>query len=541
MKKKKFIYAALAMAMGLASCSSDDAAVDNTDGGNVAVTPTVDYKPVQSSVMKFLSNGEPVSNDGPVGVTNATSSTIDTGAAWDVVNNYLTEGAANYSKVDTSFMFVAEKDMEVELYPVYWGTGQASHEFGVFYYDTEGNLIKLPAGTLTKDNVQNAIGQKNNIPGFKISVKAGYRFGLYWNGDASYYTNVHQQGGQGGPGGYGPGRPGQSGQGNQNVIYTGSYTTSSLTYFSLNTLNPAYKTINNDCTKWYNSKFTSAHAGTFTDGDNTYIGIEDWTDFDYQDIVFMFNTKVKTTDETDVKPTPDPDPEPEPTPEPDPTPTPTPQPDPTPTPDPAEPEVTAKGGSVEVNLALNAERENGDYLESHLSVHVRDTTDFTLFIPVEAQYYCDADDMMIVAKHGDEYIRNEVKETTSMTIDGNVVTLNVTFSEKGITIASEGINSDVLKYLRKKYEDGLTFEVRNYYNETLTREALKELLDQSTIAFSNAPKTYVLAKGLNGDTVLTEDALACYVTPTDADKRTAPTAPLKSDHEKSNLYIYPLK
>lgn len=259
-------------------------------------------------------------------------------------------------------------------------------------------------------------------------------------------------------------------------------------------------------------------AGTFTANGKTYLGISKDGKGDFTDAMFMFTTALKTTTETEVTPDPIPDPTPDPTPD---------------------PIVTANNGSVEVNFAMNAEHEQGDWKDSHLSIHVRDTTDITFYIPIKAEYYCPQDDMQIVQKHDAAYQYNETNETMSMNINGTDVSLNVTFDTNGITIKSEGINADVLKYLRTTYGDGLTFEIHNYYNDGLNRTQLQQLLNQSTISFSNATKTYINAFGRYKNV---DDPLACRVKPTDETNRTTPPAEgVISEDEQSLLYIYPLK
>ncbi len=189
----------------------------------------------------------------------------------------------------------------------------------------------------------------------------------------------------------------------------------------------------------------------------------------------------------DVDPTPDPDPV-DPTPTPDPVdPTPTPDPDPAPTPD--KPSYENKG-MVEVNLSA---QDHKDEECSKLSVHVRDTCNFKVFIPVPATAYCEADDMYIVEKHYENMSYNEQTNVMEREINGQKVTLTVSYVADGIYIESQGINAKVLEYCRNVYGDGITFEVWNYYNiKKLTREELLKNLNEATIEFTdNQPYKYV--------------------------------------------------
>lgn len=127
--------------------------------------------------------------------------------------------------------------------------------------------------------------------------------------------------------------------------------------------------------------------------------------------------------------------------------------------------VSRMKAHVEVNLSIE-ERDETDYLASHLSIHVRDTVDVRVFIPLPIDYYCAADDMEIVQKHENGLLIHGGPERVEYNIAGNTVTLTVEFGEDGITVTTDGINAEVLKYLRENYGDGLTFEVWNYMNIT---------------------------------------------------------------------------
>jgi LysM repeat protein len=173
--------------------------------------------------------------------------------------------------------------------------------------------------------------------------------------------------------------------------------------------------------------------------------------------------------------------------------------------------VPAYGGEVEVNLSVNDKKDVDDYIATKLGIHVRDTTDVEVYIPVDAQYYCDADDMNIVLSHRLEIEQHSPKaEEIVYEVNGNKVRATVTFELGGIRIKTYGINADVLKYLREQYSDGITFEIWNYYNNSITREALKPMLDNTTISFTTDPGRYVNAFAkLNN----IKNAWDCVVTP----------------------------
>lgn len=142
---------------------------------------------------------------------------------------------------------------------------------------------------------------------------------------------------------------------------------------------------------------------------------------------------------------------------------------------------------VEINLSADSD------LIAHLSIHVRAVTDVDVFIPIPVDYYCKADDMAIVQKHYDELMIHGGPESVEYNINGTTVTMNVEFKEDGIRVWTEGIDENVIDYCYNTYGDGITFEVWNYLNGTLDRSGLLDLLDQSTVTFTNPPSKYVNA------------------------------------------------
>lgn len=150
---------------------------------------------------------------------------------------------------------------------------------------------------------------------------------------------------------------------------------------------------------------------------------------------------------------------------------------------------------VEINLSLNEEQTepgvteegetfNKDYISSHFSLHVRTARDVQVRIPVPVDYYCDADDMAIVKKHlEDHFVYGDQNHSLSLNINGSTVNVNVAYDAEGFTITTSGINETVINYLAENYEDGITFEIWNYFNNTITRAELQRLLNNSTVEF----------------------------------------------------------
>ena len=467
MRKFNF-FAAAVLALGLAACSSDNLSQDDGDKNEQqeAAKFTVSYAPSRASSVAMYSNNQPVQGESVVTIENTKplSNEVLQSAA-KVFVDLLPEDKDNLHTLPnkegvtdwtTNYLYVSN-GKPFTLYPAYSVTG--SHDIiGLYYYDEDGEMHEQD---IFDNNSQCPWGYYKNKDGIKITIARGYKFGFYikawsYNSWHTFYSNVSEN------------------------VYECS--------------------LENHKKYWDNNAClgNGVHSASFTYGGRTFFGFEDWefgnrTAFDLNDIVFMVDPAL------DVKDNPK---EEDKTPDPTPTPTPDPTPDPDPLPDPT-PAVVAGNGSVEVNFSINDRQYEAN--DTKLSIHVRDTTDVTLFIPTPADYYCPVDDMLIVQKHDIAQTYNTTN-TVEMNIDGNIVSLTTTYAKDGITITTKGINADVLKYLRKTYNDGLTFEINSYFNTkrldengnevAVTRDELQALLNKTTISFTQTPKYYLNAFGM---------------------------------------------
>ena len=159
---------------------------------------------------------------------------------------------------------------------------------------------------------------------------------------------------------------------------------------------------------------------------------------------------------------------------------------------------------VEVNLSVE---EHLDYLATHLSIHVRANTDVEVFIPVPVENYVPTDDMEIVKKHlweaEEEWLVHGGPNVLTYDINGTTVTLTVKFEEEGIRVKTDGIDENVIEYLKGLTGDGITFEIWNYYNDEMfgatmpeAIQGLRDFLGENiaTVEFlDNEPSLYVNA------------------------------------------------
>ena len=484
------MLATAAFALALTSCS--DSISPSSEGGNNNgnLSPmSISYAPKRAAQVAAYSNGVPVAYSQEHIVTLSGTKPL----ANDVLESFAkvfvevlpeeqdnlntTPNKPGVSDWTTNYLYVSD-GKPFTVYPAYSQTG--SHDIvGIYYYDEHGNMYEE---NIFDNEGKCPWGYYKNQQGIKITIAKGYKFGFYLS--TKYPFNSTDR--------YGD--------------FVGNI---AETFYSNVSENAASCSHEAHYALWEDNEChgKGVHSASFNYGGRTFFGFEDWehhnTKFDLNDIVFMVDPALPVKDnpkEEDKKPEV----------------VPTPAPTPDPTPDPA-PSVVGSNGSVEVNFSINDRQYESN--DTKLSIHVRDTTDVTVFIPTPADYYCPVDDMLIVQKHDIAQVYNTA-ETVNMNINGNIVSLTTTYSKEGITITTNGINANVLKYLRSTYEDGLTFEINNYFaterldkdgnKVKVTREELQALLNKTTISFTNTPKFYLNAFGVVNGSIVPND---CSVKP----------------------------
>ena len=501
--KRMTLFMSAALAFGLSACSSDDAIIDNGTNGDGIPSASLNYAPTRAAEVSAYSNGyrvakkqqavvsvsnvAPLDNDILASTAKVFAGDNDAVLPEEQDNLNITPTKTGVSNWTTNYLYVSDGKPFI-LYPAYSATDR--HDIiGIYYYDEEG--VKHEQDIFDNQK-QCPWGYYKDKDGIQITVEKGYKFGFYLRTTYGYNRN------------------------DRDNNYVGNV---EETYYSNISENTA-------CSSESHYKFwedngcygNGVHSASFSYGGKTFFGFEDWehynSKFDLNDVVFLITSELSIKDkpkEEDKKP------------EVTPTPEPTPKTEPTPTPEPGEdpaPSVVAGNGSVEVNFSIYDRKYEAN--ETKLSIHVRDTTDVTIVIPTPADYYCSVDDMLIVQKHDIAQVYN-TSSTVDMDINGNKVSLTTTYAKDGITISTNGINADVLKYLRNTYGDGLTFEINNYFaterldasgnKVAVTRDEIKEMLNRSTISFTKTPKFYLNAFGVINNVIIPND---CNVAPADA-------------------------
>ena len=220
-----------------------------------------------------------------------------------------------------------------------------------------------------------------------------------------------------------------------------------------------------------------------------------------------------------------------------------------------------KVATIEANLATNAANDSTltlDYVQSHLSIHVRAYTDFSAVIPVKPEAYA-VYNKTTVAEDRKEIKFEETQISSSLSINGTDVKINIVYGEDNITVSSEGVNEEVVSYLNKTYGDGLTIEVFNYYNKveegaennsgttvtsTVTRDELKAALASATVSWTeaNQVKQFVCSYGYNNNDrtkeVYGQDPEAVTIAPADAMELTKYVDKKASDKNKAIVDVW---
>lgn len=506
LNKIKFSMLALgAFAMGLTSCSNENEPALNGNDGSILVKAP---KMSAYSGDHFWSNDYSGTRSDAAQVTSemVKTSLLDREHEKDIINEWLPEKNGNLKEgIDTDFLFYADSDLSVEFYPVFSQT-TTPNSLGLYYWDADGEYHE----TIVWENMDpwNLTETDWNEP-----VKDSWvEDPNHWSGEGGYYERygvTYSKGVQiNVPAGCAFG-----------FFWSGHNNTDETKYYSQSDKNEEV-----NCTDGEGNPIggtSKIHAVTFTLEGKTYLGLEDWTDFDYQDWVFTCAQELNKVPASDFVPGDKNDPEVKPDPTPDPE---TPE-----TPDVDEDLSTPAENlqHVEVNLALDGKDEDNSLI-SHLSIHVRHATDVEVFIPVPAAYYCDADDMAIVMEHKEELMKHGGPFKTIYNVGGNEVSLNVEFTDGGIRVWSDGITQEVIDYCREQFNDGITFEIWNYFNDPdmnladgklpISTEELKKCLDKATVKFlDEVPEAYINAFGkINGKySDENPDANDFHVTPVD--------------------------
>ena len=243
----------------------------NSYAANKTAKTRADFKDVitgeETGEWKWSDNNE-------VGWVTVKTDVIDREADQELIDEKLPEKGQNLEElpyVDFDFLFYAkDKDLTFEIYPVYCQTSHESN-FGIFWYDKNGQKKELEFYKNFKQEFQLTLSEWNGSDekvysnGIKITIKKGHKFGFFWGG---------------------------------NYKYSGEYwdPTEATTCYSQSSLNKESIKTDGEGNSLDGKPTTNVRAGIFVEGDRMYLGLEDWTDFDYQDWVFSFDQIIPTVE-----------------------------------------------------------------------------------------------------------------------------------------------------------------------------------------------------------------------------------------------------
>lgn len=133
------------------------------------------------------------------------------------------------------------------------------------------------------------------------------------------------------------------------------------------------------------------------------------------------------------------------------------------------------GSSKEIVPAVEVDihhQDHKDWNELKTSIHLRDTVDVRVFIPVDKVYQAVPDDFDIRSGEDFNYLEEETKElvTVKYTVASKEFEVDVQVNHRadGIEILLAGADcAEALRYARGIYGDGLTFEIHSYLYPTL--------------------------------------------------------------------------
>lgn len=124
------------------------------------------------------------------------------------------------------------------------------------------------------------------------------------------------------------------------------------------------------------------------------------------------------------------------------------------------------------------QQEHMDWNEIKTSIHVRDTVDVEVFLPIG--YVELADDFNIRAGIDYDYI-TEIKDTKFLVKDKEFeFKVSITHEQYGIRI-NIGKNAEALKYCREVYGDGVTFEVHSYVSNEIPNNVIWDMIKNSQV------------------------------------------------------------
>lgn len=113
------------------------------------------------------------------------------------------------------------------------------------------------------------------------------------------------------------------------------------------------------------------------------------------------------------------------------------------------------------------QQEHKDWKEIKTSIHLRDTVDFTVLLPIPEAYQAESDDFDLRLGEKYEYLAHSI----TLVDKTYEIIFTVTHKAEGIEVYVQGSEcAEALRVARALYGDGLTFEVHTYVKNEVTDE-----------------------------------------------------------------------
>ena len=321
-------------------------------------------------------------------------------------------------KFSIDFMYVSE-GVPYTIYPIF-SAGRYNLTLGLFYYDNDMVYHEVDiwnmaeSGWKDNDNVSRNVYAKN-ATGYELNIPAGYVFGFYVYGKDTYSGDA------------------------PNNLFSNRFSSKfyCARFFNEDAESDCFKSYYTGCGTTKDDK--GIHAATFTVDGNTFIGFEDQEngDMDLNDLICYITPDIPVLTEPSLET--------------------------------ISQTVGAKESNGEVEVDIH-HQSHQDWNEIKTSIHVRDTVDVKVTIPLEQDYAIEQDDFA-VRVYTEYYKVGDTEYPVNVTVAHNAD--NITYTVSGVT-------AEMLKALRSKYDDGITIEIHSYF-KSLTDDQLWSRIKDSKV------------------------------------------------------------
>lgn len=153
--------------------------------------------------------------------------------------------------------------------------------------------------------------------------------------------------------------------------------------------------------------------------------------------------------------------------------------------------------------------EETDFRAVMVSVYFHTPTDVAIFMPISAQYFTynsqRALEVMSMYYLNSIQASNKISKLTSIygeaamtcIISSDTVVAKVGYGRiadgtEGVELTVTGVTERAINYLQRTFNDGLKIETWNYFKNTISRDALRDIFNTgATVDFSWRPDVYV--------------------------------------------------